>query len=82
MITLEQKLAILDSELESIRERYLEDARRMKAYSFNIRDIMYTFENNLDASTNMRRDDLDLREEQIAEQRAKNINTLAEISFI
>lgn len=78
----EQKLLLLDSELERMRENYTNDIQKAKSFNFPTRDIHAVIETNIESLVNLKRNELDLKEEEIQSQRAKSKEIICELRNI
>ncbi|EJG0791430.1 hypothetical protein C4G69_RS01315 [Vibrio parahaemolyticus] len=78
----EQKLLMLDVELERMRENYINDIQKAKSFNFPTRDIHSVIESNIESLVNLKRNELDLKEDEIQSQRAKSKEIISELRNI
>lgn len=78
----EQKLLMLDAELERMRENYTNDIQKAKSFNFPTRDIHSVIESNIESLVNLKRNELDLKEDEIQSQRAKSKEIISELRNI
>ncbi|EIZ1450463.1 hypothetical protein ACOLNO_000100 [Vibrio parahaemolyticus] len=78
----DQKLLMLDAELERMRESYTNDIQKAKSFNFPTRDIHSVIESNIESLVNLKRNELDLKEEEIQSQRAKSKEIISELRNI
>lgn len=78
----EQKLLMLDAELERMRENYTNDIQNAKSFNFPTRDIHAVIETNIESLVNLKRNELDLKEDEIQSQRAKSKEIISELRNI